>query len=130
LAWVGASHNHHSFRIDLQAQCMASHFYGVFVNDAISTEAEAFSRGQGHSAIFDPNGCVMVEAASESETMLTATLPMASYRKHHQVPNFPKEIYQHLHGEYVPKFPANSFKQSKPNGNMEAVQHYSAIARW
>lgn len=130
LAWVGASHDHHSFRIDLQAQCMAGHFFGLFVNDAVSTEAEAFSWGQGHSAIIDPNGCIIVEAASESETLLTATLPMASYRQHHQVPNFPKEIYQHLYNEYVPKFPANSFKRSMPNGNLEAVQHYAKMARW
>jgi len=129
LAWLGKT-GHHSFRVDLQAQCMSAHFFGIFVNDAITTEAEALNRGQGHSAVFDPNGQLMIEAASETETMLTTTLPMASYRQHHQVPNFPKEIYQHLYDEYVPKCPANSFKQGKPDGNMEAVQHYANIARW
>ncbi len=129
LAWVGAN-NHHSFRLDLQAQCMAGHFYGLFVNDAITTENEAFTRGQGHSAIFDPNGCVMIEAASDTETMLTATLPMASYRQEHSVPNFPKEIYQPLYDAYVPRTPANSFKEGKPDGNMAAVKHYADIARW
>ena len=109
---------------------MSGHFYGLFVNDAITTEGEAFTWGQGHSAIFDPNGCVIIEAASDTETVLTATLPLASYRQTHQVPNFPKEIYRHLIDTYVPRTPANSFKEGKPDGNMAAVQHYANIARW
>ncbi len=129
LAWVGNT-GHDSFIVDLQAQCMAGHFFGIFINDAITTEKEALSRGQGHSCVINADGQIMIEAASEVETMVTATLPMASYRKVHQIPNFPKEIYQHIHQEYIPKYPANSFQKNMPNTNVEAVQHYSDISRW
>jgi len=129
LALIGGN-AHHTFRVDLQAQCMAGHFYGLFVNDAISTEGEALDQGMGYSAIMDCDGKIMIEASSSMETMISAAIPMATYRKNHAIPQFPKDLYMHLYNEYTPRIAPNTFLESMPNSMMDGIRHYQEKARW
>lgn len=121
----------HTFRIDLQAMCLAGGMYGVFVNNAISPEGdETFDIGAGNSAIFSDDGRIIAEASSPFETVLDATIPMALYRNRHSIPRFPKELYTHAYDDYVPKYPTNTYRESQPQSIKELSTHYKRIARW
>jgi len=122
----------HIFRNELQVLCLAGNYYGIFVNNSISMRGDAlYDFGSGASAIIDCNGKLIEEASSVHETMVTAYLPMAGYRQKHSIPNFPKDLYLHFYNEeYRPKYPANCFQDSLPDGIMEAAQRYKDRSQW
>lgn len=120
----------HNLRFDLQACCMVNDVYGVFVNNATTPEKAIGDRAAGGSAIFDSDGAVMAEALSSQETMVIATIPLASFREKHQVPNFPKELYTDLYQSYLPRYPAGALLKYLPRDRADAVAYYRKIARW
>jgi predicted amidohydrolase len=128
----GALANHHTFRLDLQGICIASGVYGIFVNDAItpSEDGSCYDIGAGSSAIFDHNGLLLAEVSSQFETSCSATIPMADYRRRHSIPRFPKELYDGVYDDYVPKFPTNSYLETQPQSIKDMDAHYRNIARW
>jgi len=122
----------HTFRNDFLATCLTSNYYGIFVNNSLPVfEGLEFDLGSGDTAIIDCNGRIMAEAASIRDTMVTAVIPLASYRKKHSIPNIPKELYQHFYNEeFVSKYPPNTFRESLPDGVREAAERYNKLARW
>ena len=132
IAFLGGD-SEHTFRTEFQGICISCGFFGLFVNNSLSPlglRENVFDLGAGHSAIFDNNGHLMTEAASSEETMVTAMLPLAEYRRTHTIPNFPKELYMKLYEEYVPRFPANLFQEQLPNSIMDAMAQSAKLARW
>lgn len=120
-----------TFRIDFQATCMQNSIYGVFVNNAISPDGGNITdAGAGGASIYDYDGRVMCEATSNEETMVWATIPLADFRKEHELPKWPKELFSNFYENYVSKFPPNSFEKSMPMSFAESLEHYKKIARW
>jgi predicted amidohydrolase len=119
---------HHTFIIDFQGLCIQNHFYGLFVNNAI--REGRLDTGSGWSTIFDCDGKILKQASHEHETVLIDTLPMASYRKCHTLPLWPKDLYMHLFEEYVPKWPANTFLEDQPNSFVGSIRFYKERQRW
>jgi len=129
LAQRGGKHN--TFIVDFQGMCIAGHFYGLFVNNAISPrEGVMFNQGSGCSMIIDCDGRIMKEVSSFNETVISEAIPMAAYRKVHKIPNWPKDFYMHLYEEYVPKFPANTFLEALPDSMPDGARHYRERANW
>lgn len=125
-------HHENTFINDFKAVCAAGNYYGLFVNNSLSGNDRGidFDLGAGHSTIVDCNGGTMLEAASTAETMVSTVIPIAAYRRRHSIPHFPKELYRRLYDEYVPKFPPNSFLETRPDSFKDAVDHYNGLARW
>jgi predicted amidohydrolase len=120
----------HSLRFDLRACCMVNDIYGVFVNHAVTPDKAIGDRAAGGTAIIDYDGQLMSEASSYMETMVIASIPMASFRERHQIPNFPKELYTDVHANYVPKFPSGALLDYLPKDRADAKAYYQKIARW
>lgn len=120
----------HSLRFDLQACCIVNGVYGAFVNHAITPDKAIADQAAGGSAIFDYDGRVMAEAMSSQETLVIASIPIASFRKRHQLPNFPKELYTDMYNNYVPKFPPGALLKYLPKDRADAIAYYRKLARW
>lgn len=130
MVWMGGA-GEQTFRVDFQAQCMQGDYFGVFVNNALSPMGDSlFDLGAGHSAIIDNNGKIIVEAASSAETMIVAFLSMGQYRKTHEIPYFPKELYMEFYKNYVPKFPPNMFAKKLPDSIMDSMAESKKFLQW
>ncbi len=132
MALRGARGEHHTMRLDMQAMCIDSGIFGVFVNDAIMTgpEGQMYDVGAGHSAIFDHDGILLTEASTQSECAISSIMSLGPYRLRHSVPRFPKELFAHAYDNYEPRYPPNSYMAKQPQGIRELSQHYKDIARW
>jgi predicted amidohydrolase len=120
----------HNLRFDLQACCMVNDIYGAFVNHATTPDNAIGDRAAGASAIYDSDGCLMAEAMSSQETMVIATIPIASFREKHQIPNFPKELYTDMYQNYVPKYPSGALLGYLPKDKADAITYFKSLARW
>jgi predicted amidohydrolase len=121
----------HTFRNEFQGSCISGGYWGLFVNNSLSKMGKSvFDLGAGHSAIFDYNGRMLIEASTSEETFIGYPIPMGDYRKTHDIPNFPKELYLNFYQQYVPKFPANQFAGWLPDSIMDAVKKGKGLARW
>jgi predicted amidohydrolase len=119
-----------TFRVDLQAISIANHIYSVFVNNSLSPEVTFADLGAGGSAIYDAQGVPLMEAATAEETAVMATLPLAAYRKWHEIPRLPKELFTDIAKRYVSKFPPNCFAKHLPNSLQDAGEQYAKMAKW
>jgi predicted amidohydrolase len=120
-----------NFRIDLQATCMQNSIYGVFVNNAISPEGGGLTdTGAGGCSIYDFDGRVIMEATSNQETWVSAALNIAEFRREHQLPKWPKELFKDFYDTYVSKIPPNAFAKALPMSLAESGEFYRKIARW
>jgi len=129
LNYLGGPDN--TFRLEFQAQCIQGDYWGVFVNNSLSKMGEAvFDLGAGHSAIIDNNGHILSEASSSEETVVMSFLPITEYRKSHEIPYFPKELYTEFYRSYVPKFPPNMFAKQLPNSIAESVAESKDFKQW
>lgn len=118
-------------RLGLQAACRASQYYGLYVNNALHyVDGIEVDIGAGGSAIISPMGSIVEEATSNNETLVTGTIPIADYRAKHTIPEIPKDLFQHVYEEYVPRYPANSFLKSLPNSMADGIRHYKSVANW
>jgi predicted amidohydrolase len=125
-------HHENVFINDFKSFCAAGNYYGLFVNNAISSGGHGaeFDIGAGHSTIIDCNGRTLCEVASLSETMISAVIPISAYRKSHSIPHFPKELYSHLYQDYIPKYKPNTFLDNLPDSIQDAAEHYNRLANW
>jgi predicted amidohydrolase len=120
-----------TFTIDMQGMCINNGVYGVFVNHALDYEnGVMWDLGGGHSSVIDPEGRILIEAASSFECVADATVPLSAYRKRHWTPRFPKELYAHAYDNYVSRFPTNTYLEKQPQNIKELSAHYKGIARW
>lgn len=119
------------YRTELQAQCMTNFIYGVFANIAISPESGYIEDGgTGLSAVIDPEGRILAEASSHHETIVAATVPIASFRERHSIPVLSKPLYQDVFDGYVAKYPPNAFSAELPANPAESAGLYRKLARW
>jgi len=120
-----------NFRIDFQSNCMQNSIYGVWVNNAISPLAAGLTdTGAGGSSIYDCDGRVMMEATSNQETWVTAAINLAEFRKEHELPKWPKELFADFYKNYVSKIPPNAFAKALPMSLVESADFYKKVARW
>jgi len=121
----------HTFGIDLQSACIQNNIYGVFVNNALSSQEDViYDFGAGYSTMYDADGNIIAQASSPHETIISATIPIANYRRKHSIPKYFKELLRYLNDEYIPKHPANSFSKYLPDTKVEASKYYKDQARW
>lgn len=119
-------------QFDVPVQCATNKIYGIFINQAVyEGDCRFEDANSGGSAIFDDAGNTVVEVRSHHETMASATIPMASFRKRHSIPTVYKDLFMPQWDKYQCKFAPNGYlTESLPTNKRESIAHYQKIARW
>ncbi|MEM7569323.1 MAG: nitrilase-related carbon-nitrogen hydrolase [Pseudomonadota bacterium] len=118
---------------DIQATSLYNGVYTAVANNAVSPGNPGFladNGGAGGSAVYGPDGKLMDEANSENETIITVTLPMASYRKRHTLPYVHMDLYRPIFEQYQNRFPPNLFADYQPTDTSDAYQYLKDKGVW
>lgn len=119
-------------RGDVPAECRINQMWGIFVNQSMYPCEDRFhDNGSGGSAVFDDMGRLISEASSNHETLVSATIPLAEYRKTHSIPIVRKELYKRVWDEYQTKYPPNQYLvDGVPKDKIDQIQRLKKIAKW
>lgn len=85
--------------------------------------------GTGGSMIVDPSGKVLAEA-DEHEDAIRATLPMATFRANHRVPNPQWDLYAPVFAQFKPRFDRNWFQRYLPKSWADTRRFFADKANW
>lgn len=119
--------------IDIQATSLYNGVYTAIVNNAVSPGNPNFledNGGAGRSAIYGPDGDMIAEANSEHETVITANLPMASFRQRHTPPYVHMDLYRPVFDAYRNRFPPNLFEDYQPEDTRDAARYLADKGVW
>ncbi len=118
--------------LDIQATSLYNGVYTAIVNNAVSPNNPGFlaDAGGGGSAIYGPDGKLIKEANSVHEASVTATIPIADFRKQHYLPYVHMDLYRPVFDKYVNRFPPNLFFSYQPQDTSDAFQYLSDKAVW
>ena len=109
---------------DIQASAAYNGIYTAVCNNAVSPGARLFEdAGGGGSAIYSPSGEVLAEARSEHEQLVTASIPIKSFRDRHHPPEFCWPIYQPVMDKYQPKYPPSKLSKYLPTDLSDAGKY-------
>lgn len=84
-------------RLRMISDCAASGVYGVYANGgpAITMAGKGVAENVcgGGTMIIDPSGRILKQAEDSREQIIKASIPIASFRTKHSIPNIRTEIY-------------------------------------
>jgi hypothetical protein len=119
------------YRFDVPAQCRTNRIYGVFLNQAAyDGDLRMEDTEAGGTAIFNDFGQVIAEATSHHETLVSANIPMAEYRKTHSIPIIRKDLFKKIWEDYECKVPPNTYLDSLPQNKMDQIERLKKVYRW
>lgn len=93
-------------REDVQAMARFNKFYSAMSNITFP-EGSGYEKYGGGSLIVAPNGEVLAEDLTNSESIITATLPIAEFRKDRRIPRYPLEVVWPVISQYRQEVPLN-----------------------
>ncbi len=107
---------------DMQMNSVYHRVYTAVCNNAVSPGNQFFEEpgGAGGSAIYDPNGTAIAMARNEFEQLVSANIPIKSFRAGHKLPDFAWDLYAPVYSQYVRKYPPNKFADKLPADLREA----------
>ncbi len=107
---------------DMQMNSVYHRVYTAVCNNAVSPGNQFFEEpgGAGGSAIYDPNGTAIAMARNEFEQLVSANIPIKSFRAGHKLPDFAWDLYAPVYSQYVRKYPPNKFAKKLPADLREA----------
>jgi predicted amidohydrolase len=82
--------------------------------------AEAAGAEDGGTAIFDPRGTVLADAANHHEDTVQARIPIGDFRKTRRFPEMPMALFMPVFQAYEPLFQPNAFLEELPETYKEA----------
>lgn len=107
-----------SFReTDIAASALYNKVYVAIANNALLLSKGPYfeDTGAGGSAVYGPDGNVIVRAESKHETLIHARIPIAEFRAHHLQPDVHWDLYREVFDGYVSRFPPNLLsKEQQP----------------
>jgi predicted amidohydrolase len=118
---------------DIQATSMYNAVYTACCNNAVSPDNPGFladAGGSGGSCVFDPRGDLIAEANSVNETLVTARIPIAEFRKRHRQPTVHMSLYADVFDAYKERFPPNLFSQYLPKDGTDSARFLGDKANW
>jgi len=119
------------YQWDVPAQCRTNRMYGVFLNQATyDGDLRMEDTDAGGTAVFDDLGQVMAEATSHHETLVSANIPLAQYRKTHSIPIIRKDLFKKIWKDYECKYPPNQYSGWLPGNKLDQIEHFRNVARW
>lgn len=119
---------------DMQMTSAYNKVYTVIVNNSVSPDNPGFMDdafgGAGGTAIYGPRGETVAEADSKFEQQVIARVPIASFRRGHQIPDVHKELYTPVVDAYTPRFDANLFAEQLPTSLADAKRFLAERDNW
>ncbi len=118
--------------LDIQATALYNSAYVAIVNNAASPENTTFfeDSGSGGSAIYGPDGKLIVEADGKLEQCITARIPIQEFRARHRQPMVHWELYQPVFERYKNAFPPNLYSSYQPTDLLDAAKFVQDKSRW
>ncbi len=118
--------------IDIQATSLYNNVYTVLANNAYSPDNPPFfaDAGGGGSSIYGPDGKLIAEAQSEHEQGVTATIPIAAFRKRHRQPIVHMDLYRPVFEAYQNRYPTNLMSDYLPTDTSDAYRFFNDKAVW
>lgn len=84
---------------DVQATALYNKFYSAMSNITFPADSDWASMGGG-SLIVDPNGRVLAEDASNTESIIEALIPIAEFRAGRRINHYPLEVVAPVFEQY------------------------------
>lgn len=119
--------------VDVQACAMYNGLYTTMCNNAISPGNPNFfedsGAGSGGSMILGPRGEELASARLQ-ETVISARIPLAQYRKRHRQPFVHKALYMPVLERYQNAYAPNLFSQYQPTDLYDAKSYLKDKSSW
>ncbi len=119
---------------DVRMTSMYNHVYSVIVNNAVSPDNPGFlddpGGGAGGTEIHGPRGESLAKANGKAEQEVVARLPMAAYRRTHQIPNFHPALYMPVFERYQPRQTPGLFNKYLPTDLKDAARFLDEKNTW
>lgn len=93
-------------RDDVLAMARFNNFYSAMSNITFP-EGSGYEKYGGGSLIVSPRGEVLAEDPSNDENIITATIPIAEFRKNRRIPRYPLEVVWPVISQYQQEVPLN-----------------------
>lgn len=120
--------------LDVQASALYNSVYVALANNAYSPDNHGFfddpGSGAGGSVIYGPDGKALATTDSKFETMLTARIPIADFRKRHRQPIVHSELYMPVFNQYRSNYPPGLFIDYQPEDLRDSKKYLSGKSRW
>jgi predicted amidohydrolase len=117
---------------DSQSAALFNQNYVITINQSLSPEQSGFPAysGSGGTSIYGPFGREVDIAESIHEEHITASIPIAQFRKGHRPPDIPMAMVMPVYEQYTPPNPPNLQADYLPETSEEAAQYYFSNRTW
>ena len=117
---------------DIQATAGYNRVYVAVCNNAVSPNNPGFfdDASSGGSTIYDPRAKVMAEANTKFETLVSARIPIAQFRKRHRQPIVHMDLYRNVFDAYQNAYGPNLFSEYQPTDLYNAKEYLTDKSRW
>lgn len=93
-------------KVDVQATALYNDYYSAMSNITFPSDSDWAHMGGG-SLIVDPDGKVLAEDESNSESIITAEIPIAAFREGRRINRYPMEVVQPVYDQFIDEVPLN-----------------------
>jgi len=113
---------------DPMTTSMFNRLYTVITNNSISPNNPGFPEagGAGGTVIYAPGGRVLAKAESEHEEFVTASIPIAEFRKTHTIPEIPMAMILPTYTQYRPHYSPGLQESYIPNDFEDAARYFAS----
>lgn len=116
---------------DIAVTSLYNSVYTAVCNNAVSPGSPFFEDSNaGGSAIYGPDGEAMAMAKSPNETLVSARIPIGTFRARHRQPTIHPQLYDDVMNQYNPRFAPNLFSDYLPTDLKDAGRYLRDKGRW
>ena len=119
---------------DVRMTSIYNQVYTVIVNNSVSPDNPGFlddpGGGAGGTEIHGPRGESLAKANGKAEQEVVARLPLAAYRRTHQIPNFHPALYMPVFERYQPRQTPGLFNKYLPTDLKDAARFLDEKNTW
>jgi predicted amidohydrolase len=117
---------------DPMTTSMFNRLYTVIPNNSISPGNPGFPEagGVGGTVIYGPGGRVLAKAQSDHEEFVTATIPIAEFRRTHTLPEIPMAMVLPVYEQYLPRYSPGLQDGYIPTDFEDASRYFASKRNW
>lgn len=117
---------------DSKSAALFNRNYVITINQSLSPDQPGFPAysGAGGTSFYGPFGREVDMAESIHEEFITGSIPIAQFRKTHQIPDIPMAMLMPVYEQYQPPNPPNLMADYLPETSEEAAQYFFKNRTW
>ncbi|MFO1427106.1 MAG: nitrilase-related carbon-nitrogen hydrolase [Steroidobacteraceae bacterium] len=118
---------------DVAMMSWHNRIWTIVCNQSLSPQQQGFPEfsGSGDTGIYAPNGKPAAKARSYNEEFVTATIPMAEFRRTRTLPpGVPMAMLLPVYEKYVPRYPPDQQAGYLPKDSADAAKHFESHKNW